>query len=104
MKVERIFTGHGSHIIEPPMDQSWTRLQKLEWHAAAASHDSGLEIVVRPTKKLMPQTFMVTIVGHSGHSDRPYEDAWTLINGISSGASAIRAELAADRLRKLRDS
>lgn len=95
MNIVRIHTDHGSHI-EPPLEQSWTRLAKLRWHAAVASHDSGLEIVVNPTKKLMPQTFMVTIVGHTGHSDRPYADAWTLINGIASGAQAMKRTLAAN--------
>ena len=94
MTAVRVQTERGSHI-DPPLDPSWTRLEKLRWHAEVASFDTGLTILVNPTKKLMPQTFMVTIVGHSGHSDRPFNDAWTLINGISSGASAVRLDVSA---------
>ena len=89
MIVERIETPGGSHI-EPPLNPLWSHLKKLRWHAAVASVDTGLTVRVEPTRKLMPQTYMVSIVGYSSHSDRPYKDAWTLINGISSGARAVR--------------
>jgi len=89
VKTTRITTGRGSHIV-PPLDQDWSALLKLEWHASIASMDTGLEIRVSQTDKSFPSTYMVTIVGASAHSDCPFDAAWTLINGIASGGRAVR--------------
>lgn len=89
MKVERIKTATGSHI-EPPLKKSWDRLKQLSWHAAVASLDTGLTITVEPTTTSWSRDYLVSIVGHSGHSQMSYSEAWVFINGISSGASAMK--------------
>ena len=91
--VQRIHTGRGSRI-EPPLDQSWSPLEKLRWHLAVALHDA----------EMPPDLFMVEEEDApawggrryavrwacGGMSSMSYDRMWTLINGISLGLEKAR--------------
>lgn len=49
MRVTRVHTEHGSHI-EPPIDQSWPDLKRLQWQAGVASLGTGITITVTMAK------------------------------------------------------
>lgn len=102
--VERIHADRGSHI-EPPLDQRWSDLDKLRWHAAVAEADAGITIEVGPSQlrykppgseRWIERTdeFRINValpgIYSSCISLRFYE-AWTYINGAVAGARAARA-------------
>lgn len=88
MTVRRIHTANGSHI-EPPLDESWTPQQKLEWQAAVVAHDTGLRIEVRPGRiefdgVSLPDVFSVNV--DSSSTVLSYAAAWTYLWGVDMGA------------------
>lgn len=84
--VREVDDGTGSHI-EPPLDTYWPPLWQLRWLAAAIRARTGLEISI---SDYAGQTYGIA-VWPVGHSARPFRDAWTLLNGIESGAKAHAA-------------
>jgi hypothetical protein len=97
--LRRVETERGSHI-EPPLDPSWSDLEMLQWHAAVATFDTGLRIVVHPGclqyKRRgrrwvdVPNVFSIQ-VGHSSRGSAPFHEVWTFLNGVSTGATQARA-------------
>lgn len=85
MRVHRITTEHGSHI-EPPLDPTWPAATKLRWHAAIVTLDTGLNIRIT---EYQPGQYNLT-VGRTGTGPFTYDDAWTYLNGIDTGASEAR--------------
>lgn len=85
MKVQRITTERGSHI-EPPLDPAWPATTKLHWHAAIVTLDTGLNIQIT---EYQPGEYNFTI-GGTGTSPYTYNDAWTYLNGIGTGAREAR--------------
>jgi hypothetical protein len=90
MIVERIETEHGSHI-EPPLDQSWSDLEKLEWQAACVTAETGIEHiqVTRSdyrTSGILQRGYYCVQVGY-GHSIAPlnFYQAWSYLNGVARG-------------------
>jgi hypothetical protein len=97
MQVERIKTEHGSHI-EPRLEQWWSKRKKLEWHAAVIEVDSGIPVRVSRadySTKIAgvwipnPGYYDVS-TGRSSCGPLTYDDAWSYLNGIAAGASAVR--------------
>lgn len=92
-EVRRVQTGLGSSHIEPPLDQSLSNLEKLRWHAAVATLDTGLKLLVHPIRDVMGRHKYSIQVENSSMSAMPYADAWLYITGISTGAEmALRRE------------
>lgn len=71
----------GSHI-EPPLDPFWSDIDKLRWHAAVASLDTGLRFLVHE----MDGCYSIQIENNS-MSARPYHEAWSYISAASVGAT-----------------
>lgn len=94
MKVQRISTEHGSHIV-PPLDQSWSTLQKLLWQAGVLYADTGHLVYVEPaqyTSNGIPQHgFFMIQYGNSAHGPLVFHDMWTYINGLSAGIELERS-------------
>lgn len=90
--IRRIVTARGSHI-EPPLDDAWTDLQKLQWHAAVILVDTGLEIGIseygecgcRPGHGA--PTYMLT-VGPTHIRHDTYLDLWHSMNDMAIGFRA----------------
>lgn len=109
--VRRVPDQYGTHI-EPPLDQDWSTFDKLRWHAAAASFDTGLIVSVTPgglrTKRKgsdewveVPDVYSIQIrttndALASAMSSMTYADCWTLITGICEGVRAFRAQMRVD--------
>lgn len=94
MNVTRVQDEHGSHI-EPPLEDSWSNLEKLEWQAAVVSADSGIEHI-RVSKShytiggLLQRGYYCVEVGTSSVAPLDYRRAWSYLNGVSQGAKAVR--------------
>lgn len=101
MAVERVRTGHGSHV-QPDLNYQWDDLTKLRWHAGVVSVDTGLLVEVFDAQQStlrggvwVPDrglyTVCVTVPGSSSSSSgRRFNDAWTYLSGIATGAEATR--------------
>lgn len=92
MQVHRV-TADGGTSIGPPLDKSWPDLKKLEWHAAAVTMDTGIEITVTPSDYRIggwkQRGYYDVASPGSVSGPHTYYDAWSLINGINIGAMAI---------------
>lgn len=90
MKVERIHTQHGSHI-EPPLDDSWSEIDKLRWDAAVIEHDHGLRLKVEERER-----GFVVIAPDTGFGSNylTYQAAWVHMNDLGLGAEMYRRQQA----------
>lgn len=97
MKARRVYADDGSSHIEPPLDQEWSDLEKLKWKAEVSSDDSGLEIHVAPGQYYIEderQPYFYTVnLPHSSSGPHTFNEAWTHMNGIVSGAQEVRRSL-----------
>lgn len=97
MKARRVYADDGSSHIEPPLDQEWSELEKLKWKAEVASDDSGLEIGVAPGEYHIGgvrQPYFYTVnTPHSSSGPHTFDEAWTRMNGIVTGAQEVRRSL-----------
>lgn len=85
MNVSRVRTPTGSHI-EPPLDLNWDNDTKLRWHAAVVQADTGLPISIHP----QPGGQYALMVANCSNGPHTYRDAWTYLNGVSTGARQAR--------------
>lgn len=95
MHVDRIQNPRGSHI-EPELHDDWDDETKLRWSAAVTAVDTGLEIKLYRgglwrNSKPVPDVWAVTVGRHS-HSAMSYRHLWTFLNGVTTGAQAVRLE------------
>lgn len=98
--VHEVADDTGSHI-EPPPNPDWPPLWQLRWKAASIRARTGLNIHIDSYTSINGLTnsrsesygIAVYPVGHGAMS---FRDAWTLLNGIESGAKA-HAALVEDR-------
>lgn len=79
----------GSHI-EPPLDQSWSELEKLQWRAAVVALDSGVEVSVHSAvfwigDRKQEGTFDIRY-GRGVESVGYLDTAWSFLNGVELGA------------------
>lgn len=98
MKARRVYADDGSSHIEPPLPDDASDLEKLNWQAEVASEDSGLDITIAEGGYFVdgieqPGFYAVTIEYYSVAGPYTFHDAWTLMNGISTGARAVRQSL-----------
>lgn len=83
MRVKRIETEDGSYL-DPPFDEQWPALQKLQWRAAVLDEDTGVDVEINEwpegsgSFRLTAVKLDVTIEGLS--------HAWDFLNGMSAGA------------------
>lgn len=94
MNVTRIQTEASSHI-EPPCDDAWPDRVKLEWWAAVTAHDTGLRIEISDAEvshgqKKLTGLYHIT-VGGSSAVPFTFREAWTYLNGVSTGAEQSRS-------------
>jgi hypothetical protein len=89
MDVRRVETEGGSRI-EPPHDLSWSPFKQLQWKAAVVSLDSGLDVWVNHSGLPSPRSFALGVVGFSTSTPHSYREAWDYLNGICTGAEAVR--------------
>jgi len=85
--VRRVKTTHGSHI-EPPLNDDWTDLEKLQWHLAVTLHDSGKPadlFTIRQDDSRLGRKAYALEWNYGGMSPMTYGSMWTLIDGISMG-------------------
>lgn len=96
LAVERVQTGHGSHI-EPPFDDSWDTLTKLRWQAGVVLADCGVSVGITTGsyQRKLPLLGYVTVpnvyslnIGNASHSAYDYNEVWTFLNGVTAGANA----------------
>lgn len=90
MTVTRVHTAGGSHI-EPPLDPSWSEMDKLRWQAGVVIADAGvpLRITLDDTARLTRNGVNVPVYGlrvGGWHSVRGFDDMWDYLNGVSAGA------------------
>lgn len=85
-EVRRIRTEGGTHI-EPPLDPSWSNLDKLRWHVAVVKLECDLDIQVFESCGLY--SFMVNGL-NSPHL--AYQHAWYYLLGVEIGDQAQRVE------------
>lgn len=96
LKVSRVTTDHGTHI-EPALDQSWTPIKKLCWHAAVVQLDTGIHIEVdfanytRGGKK--QHGFYDVKVGASTAGPFTFQAAWSYLNGVDTGVRVMKQRL-----------
>lgn len=102
MVVERVATEHGSHI-EPPFDESWDDLQKLQWSAAVTCVDGGFApghvrvfaggLLRRRgfRRRAVPVPGWYSInVGSLSMAAYRYDEAYDVLHGIAVGAPKAR--------------
>lgn len=101
MMVRRVSHDSGSHV-EPPLDQAWSDLEKLRWHAGVVEADSGVRAFIIP--RAMTEKAVLGLVGpfrtrwdlysirigNSSHSAFNFNEAWDFLNGVDAGANAAR--------------
>lgn len=85
-QVRRVPNARGSHI-EPPLDQSWSEIQKLLWHAAVIEVDADLHLDIRETDR----GYLVLAAGF-GSPFYSFHDAWSRMNSLARGAEMYRAQ------------
>lgn len=94
MKVERVETETGSRI-EPPLDQRWDDLTKLQWKAAVVGLDCGVTPVIEKCDTHVGVTgiwipvrgrYMVLLPGRTSTTGNFY-DTWSFLNGFEAGVS-----------------
>ena len=93
MTVARIRDDRGSHIA-PPLEQSWSDLEKLRWQAGVVLVDSGVRVRIsddaRASSNGVDIPVLGILIGRSSTS-RTFRAAWDYLNGVSAGAcEAIR--------------
>jgi hypothetical protein len=95
--VKRLSKGEGSGWttwIEPRLDNRWSDLDKLRWHAAVVSHDTGLAVTVSENGKtgvLRPRgDYLVDIGRTSVANTGSFTHTWDHLTGIMRGAQSIR--------------
>jgi hypothetical protein len=94
--VERVKTEWGTRI-EPRLDQNWSPLEKLAWHAAVARVDCGVEVTVTESEYsiqilgvwIRQRGYYDIAVRSSTCGPMNYHGAWDYINGIVAGANAV---------------
>lgn len=80
--VKRIRKENGGSYIDPPLDENWSDLVKLGWHACVVSLDADLP----PIKVYQhPHNYQVENSSTGG-----FHRTWALINGIEIGARLAR--------------
>lgn len=100
--VKRCHAGAGpswTTWIEPPLDNRWTDLTKLEWWAAVVSYDTGLPVKVRKarmrgvfgTKDYMVEIDTPDLASASVAMTGPFDHTWDHLAGVLRGAQAARA-------------
>lgn len=92
MKVERIYTENGSHI-DPPSEDGWDDLTKLQWQAAVVTADTDVVVSVKPTQqktwrwgafRANPSMYDVLIPGH--HLGMfTFMETWAYLLGLQNG-------------------
>lgn len=96
MKVERITTGSGSRI-EPPLDERWTGLQKLEWLCAVVGVDHGLDVSVYDSESATRvlgiwvrdwRTRYGYRVGGVSGGAYTFSEMWSVLSALGVGYSA----------------
>jgi hypothetical protein len=90
-KVARVEDDSGTHI-EPPLDQSWSEIQKLQWAAAVAELDSGLRLRVVQSGDWSFPFGIQHSVWQSPHYALSYGDAWNAINLLMYGAQSYKRQ------------
>lgn len=86
--------------VEPPFDPGWDEFAKLQWHAAVASHDTGLTISVHDGAlkqkrfgkwRPVPGMYGVSTANRFAGA-MTYEQACSYLSGVEAGAKAARRE------------
>jgi hypothetical protein len=88
---------------EPPLDQSWSDLIKLKWHAALVRSETDINVTVHQQPQNYPGSFyQITLTGPnwSSCSIHTYRDAWRYLNGIQDGAKAVLDKAGIERSRR----
>lgn len=105
MEVQRIihegpYGPTGSHI-EPPFEESWSELEKLQWKAGVVKADTGLHVQVTEggvsVKRLgrwvpLKGVYGLTIDHSLAVSSMPYRDAWTYMNGMMAAGRVLNRQ------------
>ena len=97
MNVERVRTRSGSRI-DPPMNESWSDLEKLQWHASVAKVDCGVDVTVSLAEyrtRIMgvwvkERGYYSVAVARGSISPLDFRSAWSYINGVVAGVKVVR--------------
>jgi hypothetical protein len=90
--------GRSRHA-EPELDQSWSSIEKLRWHASFVELESGFTVRVNPAKYSVGgveqhgyYSINVNVPGiSSGSGPYTYDGAWVYLNGLQAGAEYAKA-------------
>jgi hypothetical protein len=94
--VRMVKTADGS-TPEPGLEQSWTPLEKLRWHAALVEHETGVAVRVGRAEYSVGGTpqhgfFNISLSYTNGawsSGPHSFRGAWDYLNGVSAGAEAV---------------
>lgn len=80
----------GGTRIEPALDQKWTDVEKLAWHAAVVALDTGLPVSVYGGASNGRRQLYGVTTGSSSHASYSFDEAWIFLNGLRAGVQASR--------------
>lgn len=86
-------TERGGWTPDPPMDESWSDLVKLKWHAALVRSKTGINVTVhRQPQDHQGDYYQTTLRGTGWFivTVHTYRNAWTYLNGVEAGAKAAQ--------------
>lgn len=92
MKVARRTTDHESHI-EPPLDPTWSELDKLRWQAGVVEADTGAILMLsnHHPDRLYGVSYR-TPSRSSSISARPFAETWAFMWAFGSGVQYAKEQ------------
>lgn len=84
-RVRRVKDPTGSHV-EPPLQDFWSSLEKLQWRSSLLRFETGLSVSVC---EMESGGFSIQC-GPSSIGSFDFHEAWLFLTGISSGALEVR--------------
>lgn len=96
IEVRMVPDATGAHV-EPPLDPTWSPLQKLEWKIALVRHETGLRIGIRESQYWIGghkvEGLWDLYIGGTASTGHDFEGAWAYLNGISTGVAEATREV-----------
>jgi hypothetical protein len=80
---------------EPPLDETWSDLDKLRWHAGVLQARTGLHLKITTggyqiNGQTIRNRYGWSMLAAGGGGSYDFNEMWTYINGIERGCKAYR--------------
>lgn len=88
LDVKRVQTTSGGSHIEPPLQDTWSEIEKLRWHAGVVLVDSGVRVTINDSERYSVNGRDVPVIGiqvGNTMTSKRFDDAWNYLNGVSAG-------------------